>query len=923
LAADPSVQWGVLGNGVRYAVRYNAEPTGRVSRRLLVAAGSLNERENERGIAHFIEHMAYRGTREHPDGGMTAELQRLGIGFGPDTAAFTFWDHTIYQLDLPDAGESTLREGLGVFREYAQDITFDPRLIDRERDVIQNERDTRDTPNQRVSLANLGLLWPDSLQLNRSPIGLVPQIRQFRREQFLDFYDAWYRPERMAVIVVGDIDPATATLLVEKAMGGVRARGPARADAVPMSPPDSGSATIRVFEDPGIQGAECLQEHPFPEAVAPDTHERRVEALRRSLAFAMLQHRAARLSTDTNGRFVVPVANVSTPVPGWAVALFGASGTIDNWKEFMGAIEQEHRRAYMFGFTGAELEVARRAFKSSYENAVNTSATWPSDWIAGQIANSVVQGSVFSTPAAIQRDMAHDLDAVTTADCLAAYRRAWTAKSPHVFVATNTSFRVTPSEIADALNESRETQVKPPVEAKAVDFAYSDPGPPGTIVRASEARDLGVKQAEFANGVRLNFKQTSFDADSVTVAVRVGTGRLSQPESKPGLDILANELMTHGGLGKHSLEDLQDILASHAIVLSFAVDNDALAFSCRCAPKDLALGLKVIAAYLTDAAYRAEAMPEVRASIGAMYASMASSPSGPITAQATRILSGDDRRFGTATPAELNVLTFEDVRDWIDFQLRSGPVELSVVGDIPWEEASAQVAASLGALPKRVDRSALPGPRPLGAPQGPSKPVYLLTLSPSLHQVAVAWFCPVGDLSGVHMERRCRFLASMLAERLRVRLREELGAAYGFDADFVQYDGFPDLSFFAAYTAVAPEHARRTREIIQSEILSLQHGRFSDDEFERVRQPFLRSRDKDVRDNSYWAYTVLKDAQQRPERLTAARDRQADCESISRSDVEAIARKYFAVARWFQFVAYPDGSAAVKPFESPPITRPH
>ena len=367
--------------------------------------------------------------------------------------------------------------------------------------------------------------------------------------------------------------------------------------------------------------------------------------------------------------------------------------------------------------------------------------------------------------------------------------------------------------------------------------------------------------------------------------------------------------MSHGGLGKHSLEDLQDILASHAIILSFAVDNDALAFSCRCAPKDLGLALKVIAAYLTDAAYRVEAMPEVRASVGAMYASIAASPSGSILAHATRVLSGDDRRFGTATPGELNMVSIGDVRDWIDLQLRTGPLELSVVGDVPWEEASAQVGASLGALPRRVERSTLPGPRLLGTPQGPSKPVYLSSLSPNLRQVGVAMFCPVGDLSGVHMERRCRFLASMLTERLRVRLREELGAAYGFDADFVQYDGFPDLSFFTAYTAVAPEHAKRTSEIIRSEIKSLQHGGISDDEFGRVKQPFLRSRDKDVRDNSYWAYTVLRDAQQRPERLAAARDRQADCDSINRSDIEAIAKKYFPADRWFQFVAFPNESA--------------
>jgi zinc protease len=236
LAPDPLVDWGVLPNGLRYAVRHNAEPKGRASLRLLVAAGSIYEREGERGMAHFIEHMAFRGTREHPNGGLTAELQRLGVGFGPDTAAFTFWDHTIYQLELPDTSEATFREALGVFREYAQDISFDPALIDRERDVILNERDTRDTPNARAADAELELLWPNSPQVLRKPIGLPENIREFTQVQFLDFYDAWYRPERMAVIVAGDVDPEAVARLIKSAMGGLAARGPPPPDKINQEP---------------------------------------------------------------------------------------------------------------------------------------------------------------------------------------------------------------------------------------------------------------------------------------------------------------------------------------------------------------------------------------------------------------------------------------------------------------------------------------------------------------------------------------------------------------------------------------------------------------------------------------------------------------------------------------------------------------
>ena len=918
LTPDPSVSWGVLPNGLRYAVRHNAEPKGRASLRLLVAAGSIDERESERGIAHFIEHMAFRGTNEHPNGGLTAELQRLGIGFGPDTAAFTFWDHTIYRLELPDTGESTLREALGVFREYAQDISFEPYLISRERDVILNERDTRDTPGARAQNANLDLLWPDSLQVRRMPIGLAENIQGFTRGQFISFYDGWYRPDRMVVIVVGDVDPDAVVRLVGSAMGGIAARGPARADEIQLAPLDSGRPDIRVFVDQGFPGAECKMEHPFPEPAAPDTHARRAAQLKRALAFAMLQHRAARLSKNSDERFVVPVANVTHPVSGWALATFGASGTIDDWKAFMADLEREHRRAFMYGFTAAELAVARTAFTAAYEDSVRTAATWHSDWIAGLIANSIVEGSVFATPAAAQRDVAADLAAATPADCLAEYRRAWTAQSMDVFVATNPKFRVTAAKIAGALNASRGTPVTRPVETAPAAFAHSDFGPAGHTVGSEQVKDLDVWEARFSNGVRLNFKATSFEAGSVAVCVRVGTGRLSLPESKPGLDLLANAIVPFGGLGRHSAEDLQDVLAGHTVSVNFGVDSDALDFNARYASKDLGLCLQLIAAYLTDTAYRRDALTQVKASLGSMYAAIASSPGGPITMQAPRVLSGGDRRFGTATPTEMSARTIDEVRDWIEPQFKDGPIELSVVGDATWEETAAPVGTTLGALHPRMERSKAMASQMVGAPQKPSQPVYVSTTDQSLRQVAITWFCPVPDLSGVHMERRCRLLAAVLAERMRVRLRDGLGAAYGFDADFIQFDGFPDFSFFVASTTVSPENARITNDFIRSEMESLEEGRLTDDEFEWVKLPFLTKRDEDVRNNGFWSYTVLRDAQQRPDRLLAARDRQADCAAIGRSDVEGLAARYFGHGRWFRFVAYPrvapEGQAPVLPF---------
>ena len=144
LPPDPAVHWGILPNGLRYAIRPNAEPKGRIAMRFVVLAGSLHEADDERGLAHFLEHMAFRRTKDHPEGTLIASLQRMGIAFGPDNTAFTNYDFTIYHLELPDSSEHTLREGLGVFREYADGLIFTREDVDLERGVVLSELSTRD-----------------------------------------------------------------------------------------------------------------------------------------------------------------------------------------------------------------------------------------------------------------------------------------------------------------------------------------------------------------------------------------------------------------------------------------------------------------------------------------------------------------------------------------------------------------------------------------------------------------------------------------------------------------------------------------------------------------------------------------------------------------------------------------------------------
>ncbi len=904
LPPDPGVSRGRLPNGVRYAIMPNAEPKGRVSLRLLVATGSLYERDDERGIAHFVEHMVFLGTKSHPGDSLARELQRLGLAIGAHNTAFTSYDSTTFHLELPATDDAMLRRCLQALREYAAEATFAEEAMTRERGVVLNEWAARADSGFFAGCANTAFLWPRSRRAERVPIGLTQTIQACTRKQLVAFYRAWYRPERFAVIVVGDVPRERAEALVREVFGPVKPHGRARDEPSDLIPVAASNPNVLVFSDASQTGVACLFEHPQPFPREADTPARRTEALRAGLAFAMFQARLEKYAAQYPGAFVNPRAEIDYGAPGWRTAILTAAGRLDSWRQMVGALEREHRRAFQQGFSEDELRIARANSANGFEESVRSAATRPSGWLADALVSCLRYGLVFPTPGTVRDDLAPALAATTAAECTAAFRRCWTQAAPHVFLAAERGIPVDASGVTAVLNDSRKQATQDPGRKSAATFGYTDFGPPGALVRDDTLADLDVHLAEFANGVRLNFKRTAFVADWVEIRVRVGTGQLGQPASPPGLGLFANFAFAAGGLGRHSVQDLDDLLAGHSVNVQFGVATDAFVFDSNCARRDLLPGLQLITAYLTDAAYRPEALDVVRARISAMYSGLAESAGHPITMLSGRILAGGDRRFGMPAFDEVIALNMASLAGWLGPELKNGSIEMSVVGDASWEEVRAAVARTLGALPRRPPRTAAAEDARVRSPEPPADP-WRFSTPPTGRQVALAWAWAVPDLASIQQERRFDLLAGVVADRLRARLREQLGATYAPSAGFTSNEGFPSYSYLMAYAEVLPADAIRADALVRATIEDLRTNPLGADEFARVMQPFLRARDDNLRTNPYWCITVLSDAQERPQRIGAARDRAVDSASITPAEIQALARRYLTPGRMFHFVATP------------------
>ncbi|HEX3405778.1 MAG TPA: pitrilysin family protein, partial [Caulobacteraceae bacterium] len=204
LKADPAIRFGALPNGMRYAIMRNATPPGQVSMRLHFDVGSLMERDDQQGLAHFLEHMAFNGSKNVPTRGeMVKDLERLGLAFGADTNAQTGFDSTVYKFDLPKSDDQTVDTSLMLLREIAGNLTLDQAAMDQERGVILSEERLRDTPGYRITKQRFGFMMAGQRPPERFPIGLVPVIQTAKVDRIADIYHRYYRPERATLIVVG------------------------------------------------------------------------------------------------------------------------------------------------------------------------------------------------------------------------------------------------------------------------------------------------------------------------------------------------------------------------------------------------------------------------------------------------------------------------------------------------------------------------------------------------------------------------------------------------------------------------------------------------------------------------------------------------------------------------------------------------
>ncbi|MCA1661637.1 MAG: insulinase family protein [Novosphingobium sp.] len=906
LPADPAFRFGRLPNGMRYIIRKNQRPEGTALVRIDIQAGSLDERADERGFAHFVEHMAFNGSTNVPEGEMVQLLERNGLAFGADTNASTGFEQTQYKLDLPRNDPKLLDTALMLMRETVSELKFDDDAVSRERGVVLSELRDSVTFARRNLEDQLAFLYPDATYPNRLPIGVPETLNAATGASLRAFWEREYTPADTTLVVVGDFDPELVEQKIVAEFGDWAGRAPTpRLDQGTVKPKQK--AATDVFIDPALSERVTVSRHGKWQDDTDTAARRRVNLLR-EIGYGIVNRRLQRVARQVD--------------PPFRGAGFGTSEVFEigrttnlivevvdgQWRRGLEAVAQEYRRALTFGFTPAEVAEQIANQRAAQVNAARAAET-RSNAALVELALAVVDDErVPTTPQSSLERFEAFAPSITPARVLAALRdEAVPLDKPLIRLQGRTPPEGGEAAIREAWNAAMRQDIARVDAGADAAWAYSDFGPAGTVVSDGVDPVLGIRTVRFANGVMLNLKRTTLEQDRVQLSLAIDGGDLLDTRANPYATEMTPFLI-QGGLGKHSQDELQSILAGRTVSGNLGTNDDSFVARATTTPADLELQLQLLAAFISDPGYRPEGELQYKLNIANFFARAFATPGSALSNSQGKVLSDGDPRFTLGRADEYQGLGFAKLRQDIGDRLARGAIEIGLVGAFEEEAAIALVAKTFGALPSReAEFRDYADSRKRGFTDKRTVSVVRHTGDPSQAIVRVVW--PTRDDSDPVEAMQLELLERVLRLELTDGLREKLGKSYSPSASSALSRAYPGYGTFSITASVEAAEVAATRQAIAAIVRELRDKPIGDDQLARAKAPLIEEYANLLKRNAGWLALVDR-AQSEPERIDRFAKASDRIRAVSARDIQALARRYLALDKAVSLIVLPEGKSA-------------
>ncbi len=868
LPTDPSLVTGTLENGLRYVVRRHAVPPGRALMWLHLHTGSLNETDPQRGIAHYLEHMAFNGSAHFPAGSLIPFFQSLGMTFGRDQNAFTSFDQTTYQLSLPDVKPETLTKGLTFFSDVTHQLLLSPKEIESERQIIQEERRTRLSGRQRTSDAVRKRIAPGSRLGDRAPIGTPETIDSVKESDFRDYYGTWYGASNATLMVVADADPALVVRLLGEAFGAAPKRP--RPTPVPSGVRAYTESFAVVASDAEINSEDLEITRMEPARPPATTVARLRDELVLSVGESALNRRLEDKVAAGGTSYVrarVGSGSDGATLWSWTLSCRAAPG---RWKAALEESALELQRARAFGFTAREVEDVKKQWIASAERGVETEATVPAQALMTRLNGDVTSGEAMLSPAQRLDLLRRLLPAISTEEVGRRFAAEYDPKAV-AFVATLPSALALPTEAQLLELGTKALAAKPTQEVAATHATrlMAELPKPGTVKEGEEHPATKVWSGWLGNDVRVHHLFMDTRKNEVSIDVSLLGGELHETAANRGITTAAQLAWSRPATKSLSSNDVRDLMLGRKASVRGGGGGGRrggrggggggggspgwISLTISGSPDDLESAFQLTHLLLTQPRIEASAFAQLQATLRQMLPEALKNPAtlGMRTA-ASVPYPDDDTRLQPLTPEEVDRLTLEASQAFLERLVAESPIEVTIVGDLPRERALELVTRYLGSLPARprVSPRTYEALRTLARPKGPR--VRALEIDSPTPQAFVSSGFYGADETNVADARALSMAASILSTRMTTEVREQAQLVYSIGVGSRPGSVFPGFGTFSAAAPTEPHKVAALVEKLASMYAAFSASGPTEEELTVAKKQVANTFAEQLKDPAWW-----------------------------------------------------------------------
>lgn len=901
LSPDPTVRYGKLPNGFRYVLKHNETPRDRVALYLNVQVGSMYEKDNERGFAHYLEHMLFNGTTHFPPGKLVKYFQEIGMNFGADTNAYTTFENTVYTLVLPRSDIEEIKKGFLVIQDYAEGALLLPEEVERERGVILAEKRTRDSVEYRTHVATNKNALAGTLLAERQPIGIDKTLKAVNSDALKSFYDKWYRPDNMILFIVGDIDVQAVEELLQKTFNHLipRSEKPQCPDVGRLL--KTGLRSFYYYE-PESGDTQVSIESYWQQLPQNDSYELQVENLRDYIATLILQKRLERIAEKEVGGLSAPRVYSGDFINIFRYSVVTASTTKGKWQDVLSLLDITLRQAIQNGVTPQELELAKKEVQAYLIRQVRMDKSRKSTQLIREMSYSIHKNRVFQSPEQEQRLFNSAVSHFTAEDIQKSIVKLFNRSDKLIEVTGNAELgnKGAEQQILSLYNKVEKQQLHKYAEEKILQFPYLYPLQK-TVKPFSNKKldDIDVHRYTYENKNILNFKKTNFKKNQVSVQIRFGPGERGEPA--PGIAMLAEEIIDESGTGALTRSQLEDVLAGSSVSHNFRIDTSQFSLSGTALTKDVKILFDTLYSCLRDPGFRQEVYQNTMTNVEQMYRSMESDVGGAEALYVKPFMAGGNTLFGMVPLKSLETINFSQIKDWIFPIFANAKLEVSVIGDVDEKVIVDLAGKYFGSL--NPGKKVIYSKETVVFPQGQKRKFFIESkLDKTL--LAIAW--QTEGFNDIENIRRLNMLADVFEERIRLAVREKLGATYSPVVYHTASRSIPEYGMLYVRIITGADQVGKVEKVVRKISNGLATSGVSEEELLRVKKPTLTSLKDKIRTNSYWLHAVLAGSTVYPEQLQWPTTLIEDYESITADELSLLAKKYLDPARAASAIVLPE-----------------